>query len=604
MKAIISALLIVAVLSGGASETASLWSGVVSSLPSCYTGLPFNLELAGGSSSYSYEARDLPSFAAIDAKKGVITGRSESAGAWPINVKITTAGKSTNKQYIINVIDTNEAKDNLWVGQTNNYYDRKVSKPLRVIAGNIGSTVVSRGDSFSYNFKTENAVGNAVFAFLNLPDGLSGDAKTGGISGAFVVPGIYTLGVETADQSGNTAEGFVTITVAEKGADIAQVSVLNKVTVSNNVPFVYNIDAVHAQQVQADKALFAALAAVNAAKAEAATRQGIFDGINVRLVAAEANADKAAAAAAKANTDRENAAARLSQTNKALNDAEDKLNLALLYQAGAQANVKKAEANLSAAQDKFNVAQKTLADAEKALQAAQADLNVKKLAEVQANTNLQNAQRDYNRANEDLNDAKNKLNAAQEAQQKAQDDVTKAQNDLSLAQQAWNQAEYQLKEATIALANAEAARQAALRVLQDATANNQRATTALGAAEWNLNQAVAALNVANAAKDAADRTSALIIANGSPQSIAKVDTTATFQNCKNTDLPRYAGSVKITAIYGDRAILATGNTILYGGCTQGRDKLAVGVTVNIQGVINPASKCIEVYTVYPASISK
>jgi len=46
-----------------------------------------------------------------------------------------------------------------------------------------------------------------------------------------------------------------------------------------------------------------------------------------------------------------------------LNDAEDKLNLALLYQAGAQANVKKAEANLAGAQNKFNAAQKLLADA-------------------------------------------------------------------------------------------------------------------------------------------------------------------------------------------------------------------------------------------------
>jgi hypothetical protein len=600
MKVIIAALLIVAVVSGGADT----WS-LPSSLPSCYTGLPFSLELSTGSADYSFEARDLPAFAAIDGKKGVISGKSESAGAWPINVKVSSkGGKSISRQYIINVIDSAAAEVNIWAGKANNYYERSVSKPLRVVATKSASTVVAKGDQFSYKFNTENAVGNPVFAFLNLPEGLSGDSKTGGISGAFVVPGIYTIGVETADQSGNTAEGFVTITVAEKSADVAQVSVLNKVTVANNVPFVYDLDSVHAQQVQADKALFAALAAVNAAKAEAASRQGIFDSINVKLVAAEANADKAAAAAAKANTDRENAAARLSQTNKALNDAEDKLNLALLYQAGAQANVKKAEVNLNAAQDKFNVAQKALADAEKALQAAQADLNAKKLAEVQANTNLQNAQKDYNRANEDLNDAKNKLNAAQEAQQKAQDDVTKAQNDLSLAQQAWNQAEHQLKEATIALANAEAARQAALRVLQEATANNQKATTALGAAEWNLNQAVAALNVANAAKDAADRTSALIIANGTPQSITKVDTTATFQNCKNTDLPRYAGSVKITAVYGDRAILATGNTILFGGCTQGKDKIIANVTINIQGVINPSSKCIEVYSVTPAALAK
>jgi len=380
------------------------------------------------------------------------------------------------------------------------------------------------------------------------------------------------------------------------------ISSLNKVTVANQVPFVYNINAVQQQQVEADKQLFAALAAVNGAKADVAARQGIYDGINTKLVAAEAAADKAAAAAAKANTDRENAANRLTQTNKALNDAEDKLNLALLYQAGAQANVKKATANLDSAQNKFNAAQKLLADAEKALQAAQATLNDKKLAETTANTNLQNAQKDYNRANDDLNEAKNAVSKAQDQLDKAQADLTKAKNDLSLASQAWNQAQDQLKEATIQLANAEAARQAALKVLSDATAANQKTTAALGAAEWNLNQAIAALNVANAAKDAADRTSALVIANGVPQATPKVDVVAKFTTCANTILPRYAGSVKVLKVYGDRALLVTGNTILWSNCSQGAKVIAEGATITILGAINPSSKCIEVYSVKPATL--
>ena len=50
--------------------------------------------------------------------------------------------------------------------------------------------------------------------------------------------------------------------------------------------------------------MFAALAVVNSAKAEAAARQAVFDKNLVKLNAAEAAADKAAATAAKANTDR------------------------------------------------------------------------------------------------------------------------------------------------------------------------------------------------------------------------------------------------------------------------------------------------------------
>jgi hypothetical protein len=581
---------------------------VVDTLPQCYTGLPFNLEIGNGKDKgYKYSSADLPSWATIDSVKGSISGSNRQPGAWPVNVRVAdSTGKATSKQYILNVVDVTETQ-NVWASdKSTSYYDRKVEKPLRVLPSRNDVTVIGRGDSFRYSFGIENAVGSPVFAFLNLPDGLKGDSKTGTISGAFTVPGIYTLGVESADQSGNTAEGFVTIAVGDSsaGSSVAkQVSTLNKVTVNNNVPFVYDVAAVHAQQTEADKELFDALASVNAAKAELANRQSIYDSIDIKLTAAEANADKAAAAAAKANTDRENAANRLTQTNKALNDAEDKLNLALLYQAGAQDNVKKAEKNLSSAQSRFNTAQAALAAAEKALQDAQAVLNSKKLAETQANTNLQNAQKDYNRANEDFNDAKNKLNAAQEAQAHAQDELTKAQNDLSLAQQAYDQANHQLKEATIQLASAEAARQAALKVLQDASAANQRATSNLGAAEWNLHQAVAALNVANAAKDAADRTSALVIANGSPQNTIRVDSKSIFGNCASQDLPRYSGSVKVSEVYSDRAVLVTGNTILFGACTRGREIILKGTTVNIEGAINPKSKCIEAYTVTAARIA-
>ncbi len=141
-----------------------------------------------------------------------------------------------------------------------------------------------------------------------------------------------------------------------------------------------------------------------------------------------------------------------------------------------------------------------------------------------------------------------------------------------------------------------------MKVLADATAANQRTTSELGAAEWNLNQAIAALNVANAAKDAADRTSALVIANGVPQTTHKVDVVAKFTTCSNIDLPRYAGSVKVAKVYGDRALLVTGNTILWGGCSQGTKVIAEGATITISGAINPSSKCIEVYSAKIATL--
>ena len=585
---IILALLVVLAVSG------FKWD-LPDSLPTCYTGLPFKFQLGAG---YDYYSLDIPAWAAIDSANGIITGKHGVAGAWPFTLDVRYKSHYIKKQYILNVVDSKQAEKTMWAGKSKSYYDRKVVNPFRIVASASHKTYVDVGEKFAYSFSTQHAVGKPVWAFVNLPEGISGDASSGSLVGTFAVPGIYTIGVESADQAGNTAEGFITITCGNGG-----LKSLNKVTVSNKVPFVYDIKAILKQQVAADKQLFDALAKVNDAKAEVGTRQGLYDSINIKLVAAEAAADKAAANAAKANTDRENAANRLSQTNKALNDAEDKLNLALLYQAGAQSNVRKAEKNLADAEARFNAAQKLLADAEKALQNAQGVLNEKKLAETQASTNLRNAQKDYNRANEDLNEAKNRVAHAKDKLEYAEADLTKAKNDLSLASQAWEQAEHELKQATIQLANAEAARQAALKVLQDATAANQKALTALGAAEWNLNQAVAALNVANAAKDAADRTSALVIANGVPQTRQKVNVKAKFSSCKNVHLPRYSGSVKVVKVYEDRALLSTGNTILYGGCTIGRPFIVPGAYINIQGAINPLSKCIEVYKCQSATLA-
>ena len=92
MKAIALAFLAGIALASGA------WN-VPDTLPQCYTGLPFNLELSSSNAaSYTYHSDDLPSWASLDGKKGVITGSSQQAGAWPINVKVSDSKSSVNKQ--------------------------------------------------------------------------------------------------------------------------------------------------------------------------------------------------------------------------------------------------------------------------------------------------------------------------------------------------------------------------------------------------------------------------------------------------------------------------------------------------------------------------
>ena len=583
---------------------------VVSSLPVSYTGLPFNLELGHGSGQYAWAAEVLPNFAVLDSRTGIITGRSDAVGAWPITIKVSNGvGQNLYRQYILNVVDAE--KEQVWAGQGRNYYGRKVEgqNVFRIVTSQEPrAALVQVGTPFSYRFLTANAEGRPVYAFIGLPTGLSGDVYQGTVTGTFGVAGIYTIGVQSADQAGHTAEAFVTLTVVDGAAaggkvTAAAVSQLSKVTVSNKVDFVYDIAALRAQQVEADKELFDALTVVNAVKIDLSSKQQVFDGVNVRLVAAEAGADKAAATAAQANTDRENAAARLKATNKALNDAEDRLNLALLEQAGAESNLKKAQDLLETAQIRFNDAQRALDAAEKRLQAAQTVLNTRKLEQAQAATALSNAQKAFNRANEDLNDAKQKVNNAEENLRRAEDELTQARNDLALAQQSYDIAVKQLNAARAQRDAAFAAHQASLKVLRSATAGHQEATTALGAAEWNLSQATNALNVANAAKEAADRTTALIIANGQARQAPKVNVVAVFNQCRVIHLPVFVGSVRIGRVFADRALLTTGNTILFGSCTQGVNLVVEGATVTIRGAVNAESNSIEVVEVKPSVLA-
>jgi len=68
-----------------------------------------------------------------------------------------------------------------------------------------------------------------------LPNGLVGDRTNGKVSGLINVPGIYTFGCEVADQSGNSAEGFVSVTVVGSSSNVTVTPVLVQQTFSINL---------------------------------------------------------------------------------------------------------------------------------------------------------------------------------------------------------------------------------------------------------------------------------------------------------------------------------------------------------------------------------
>jgi hypothetical protein len=118
MKAIVLALIVALAFAGN-------WN-VVDTIPACYTGLPFSVELSGGKEVYTYVGLDLPNWITLDGSKGVIKGSSDQAGAWPISIKVSNSkGNSVNKQYIINVVDISKGK--VWASSSSSsYYERKV----------------------------------------------------------------------------------------------------------------------------------------------------------------------------------------------------------------------------------------------------------------------------------------------------------------------------------------------------------------------------------------------------------------------------------------------------------------------------------------------
>lgn len=168
----------------------------------------------------------------------------------------------------------------MWALNSSNYYQRDTSSSVKVVLDNTSTLKINAGDSFNYQFKTAQCTGTPVFAFYGLPDGLTADRTTGKVSGTVASAGSYTFGCEVADQTGNSAEGFVTLTV------VAQSSSLSTVTIPTKVTYKFDLNQVSQAQIAADRKLFDALAVINAAKAKLAAKKAVLDDLTIKLAAA------------------------------------------------------------------------------------------------------------------------------------------------------------------------------------------------------------------------------------------------------------------------------------------------------------------------------
>ena len=386
-----------------------------------------------------------------------------------------------------------------------------------------------------------------------------------------------------ADQSGSSAQGFVSITVADKQADLAQVSVLNKVTVSNFVPFVYNISQVEAQQIAADTAVTRALSVVKGAKAVVAAQQAEQGRAQLALNLAVSQENAAEVTFTKAND-------IFCQAENTLHRQEAVLNTAKNILAVAQTALKNANAVLAAAQENLAKAQATFDKTSAAFQAA-TDAYTKALQELtqsQANYNravaaVKDAQNAYNIAWNNVQNAKAELDDANNKLQEANAKVTNTQNQVDLATQANDDAHTALNVADAALTAAQHTLEDANKAVSDLRGEANSAKSALGSAKFNLNQALSNLYVAQAAKEAADKATAIAYAQGfSSTDILNGESTYVFNGCLNQVYPAISGTVSVVKLIPSGCQLSSGHVLTWGDCTT-KDNVNIGDLIYYEG---------------------
>jgi hypothetical protein len=214
-----------------------------------------------------------------------LTSQPHHAGAYPIEVKVydQASGASQNRQYVLRVLER-PAEDNMWAYETDNYYERSTEAPLRIVLNQDSRSTAHVGEDFHYQINTENANGETVYGYFGLPNGIYGDQERGVLTGRFSEAGVFTFALETADQSGNSAEGFLTISVIEQHQTQTE---LSNVQLDTRVTYNFDLEEIRREQIAADRELFDALAVVNAAKAKLASRQVAFNQLEAELALAE-----------------------------------------------------------------------------------------------------------------------------------------------------------------------------------------------------------------------------------------------------------------------------------------------------------------------------
>lgn len=231
----------------------------------------------------------------------------------------------------------------------------------------------------------------------------------------------------------------------------------------------------------------------------------------------------------------------------------------------------KATAALKTANNKFINAQ---------TEAAQAAQNTK--ASITSNLNSRNV---YNLAFNTYSEAKKQLQVAQSQKQQADTVVATARNAVNLVNQINDNAQAALTTSQNVYTRSYSALNNANALVSHLQEELGDASDQLGVAKFNLQQAMNNLFVAQARKEQADKATAIVRAQSSRLPAENSTSTYIFSGCNQQAYPTIAGSALISEANRVGYQLSSGNTLVFGDCTQRDVSVKKGDIISYNGYL-------------------
>ena len=352
-----------------------------------------------------------------------------------------------------------------------------------------------------------------------------------------------------------------------------------------NVPVRYDLQQVEAQQLAAENAVFAAIKIVNNRQNESAAARSALAKTTLALQFATAQEDAAEANAGKALQKKNAAAAAESKAHELLEAAQKIVDLSKTSYKNSQDVTKNARDNLHDAEDVFGKATAALKTANNQFinaqtEAAQAAQNTK--ASITSNLNSRNV---YSLAFSTYSEAKKQLQVAQTHKQQADTVVATARNAVNLVNQLNDNAQAALTTSQNVYTRAYSALNNANSLVSHLQGQLGDASDQLGVAKFNLQQAMNNLFVAQARKEQADKATAIVRAQSSRLPAEDSTSTYIFSGCNQLAYPTISGSALISEANKVGYQLSSGNTLVFGDCTQRDVSVRRGDIISYSGYL-------------------